>query len=150
MNGCMWVCRPRVPLCFGFHYQRVDKDIFFCSCARNVNTQVCEQVCVCVCVWKPYSTNPMCVSHYSGSPCIQRVQLQTSLGGVAKGLSRQRWSDQKIPGSLKYTTRALPLLTARLACREQTSPDKYTDRKKTKTFLRRVGAPHPLSSQPIC
>lgn len=55
----------------------------------------------------------------------QPVQLQTSLGGVAKGLSRQRWSDQKIPGSLKYTTRALPLLTARLACREQTSPDKY-------------------------
>lgn len=72
----------------------------------------------------------MCVSHYSGSPCIQRVQLQTSLSGVAKGLSRQRWSDQKIPGSLKYTTRALPLLTARLACREQTSPDKYTDKKK--------------------
>lgn len=107
---------------------------FFCSCARNVNAQVCVSECESI------QYKPQCVSDYSSSSslCKLCVQLQTSLGKVAKGLSRQRWSDQKIPGSLKHTTWALLLLTARLACREQTSPYKYMDKK---TFLRRVGAP---------
>lgn len=103
---------------------------------REMLMHRCVRVSVEAC-----SIKPQCVSDYSSSSslCILCVQLQTSLGRVAKGLSRQRWSDQKIPGSLKHTTRALPLLTAGLACREQTSPYKYTDKKKT--FLRRVGAP---------